>query len=122
MSQYFGDFLSQKRKEKGLTLRSIADKINLSASYISDIEKGRRNPPEINLLENLAEILSLTDEEKILFFDMAGEARNEISPDLPEYIMDTPIARTALRKARDSKADDKMWEDFIAIMDSDEEE
>lgn len=120
MPSKFGDFITDKRKEYGISLRGMADELNIAAPYLSDIEKGRRNPPNIEMLEKIASILKLTASEKDIMFDYAGEERNEISPDLPEYIMDMPEARTALRKARDKGKNADFWEKISQTLDKDE--
>ena len=43
----FGDFLQKKRMERQLTLRKMAELLGFSAPYLTDIEKDRRNPPEM---------------------------------------------------------------------------
>ena len=96
----FGKFITKRRKEKGLSLRKMADLVGFSPAYWSDIEKGRRNPPNIDKLEEIAEILNLSQEEKENMIDMASEDRDEIPMDLPEYIKGSELARTALRKAK----------------------
>ena len=53
----FGDFVNSMRKgraENGgdILLRDLADRLGWSVSYLSDILKGRRNPPEMKHLEN----------------------------------------------------------------------
>ena len=82
----FGEFLQRKREEKQITLRKMAEMLHVSAPYLSDIEKGRRNPPEMEKLEQISQILLLTDEEKSAMLDLAGKMRNSVAPDLPEYI------------------------------------
>ena len=86
MRKTFGSFLEQKRKEKGMTMRQFADLIPMSAPYLSDIEKNRRNPPPIDKLNRIAEVLCLTEEENIEMLNLAGSGRDEVAPDLPEYI------------------------------------
>lgn len=113
----FGEFIADKRKSKDITLRKMAELLDISPAYLSDIEKSRRNPPDINILENIALILSLTEEEKYKMFDLAGKDRNEVSPDLPGYIMNKPVVRVALRKANRQSATDKDWEEFIKNLD-----
>lgn len=56
-----GDYLKEKRKEKGLSLRQLAYKINLSHTNISDIEKGVIKK-ESSILRILG-ALNLTPEE-----------------------------------------------------------
>ncbi|RBR30064.1 helix-turn-helix domain-containing protein [Enterococcus cecorum] len=119
MAGEFGAYIAQKRLEKDVKLKPIAEKLGVSVTYLSDIIKGRRNPPDIDGLEALAEILGLTEEEKNIMFDLAGRERNQVSPDLPEYIMDEtlPNARVALRRARNAKLGDNFWKEVNRIID-----
>ena len=48
--QNFGEFLQRKRTEKQITLRKMAEMIGITAPYLTDIEKDRRNPPEKDTL------------------------------------------------------------------------
>ncbi|RXM70704.1 helix-turn-helix domain-containing protein [Clostridium tetani] len=120
----FGEFIVEKRKQREISLRKMADLVDLSPAYWSDIEKGRRNPPNINKLEEIAKLLGLSHEEKDLMIDMASEDRDEIPMDLPEYIKESNLARTALRKARkmdviegNSDVTNKAWIEFIRALD-----
>ena len=81
----FGEFVAEKRKKKDISLRKMADLLDLSPAYWSDIEKGRRNPPNINKLKEIANLLGLSQEETDMMIDMASEDRDEIPMDLPEY-------------------------------------
>ena len=119
MAGEFGAYIAQKRLEKDVKLKPIAEKLGVSVTYLSDIIKGRRNPPDIDGLKALAEILGLTEEEKNIMFDLAGRERNQVSPDLPEYIMDEtlPNARVALRRARNAKLGDDFWKEVNRIID-----
>ena len=47
----FGGFLRRKREESKITLRKLAVELDCSAPYLSDVEKGHRNPPELSRLE-----------------------------------------------------------------------
>lgn len=108
----FGKFIADKRKALGKTLRGMAAELGIAPAYLSDIEKGRRYPPDINKLMQIAEILKLTEDEKHTMFDLAGEGKNTIAPDLPEYIMSSNKVRVALRKAREV-ATEEDWEEFL---------
>ena len=108
----FGEFLQKKRLENEITLRKMAELIGITAPYLTDIEKDRRNPPEIQKLDKIAEILSLTEEEKAVMFDLAGKQRNSVAPDLPDYIMKRDYVAAALRTARDLDADEDDWLKF----------
>lgn len=126
MSSKFGDFIAEKRKQNDISLRKMAELLDISPAYWSDIEKGRRNPPNINKIEEIAKILGLTPEETDYMIDIASEDRDEIPMDLPDYIKVSGLARTALRKARkiesEGKSDitEKAWIEFIKALDEKE--
>ncbi len=120
----FGKFITEKRKLKKISLRGMAELLELSPAYWSDIEKGRRNPPKIDKLEELSNILELSQQELDKMIDMASEGRGEIPMDLPDYIKNNELAKVALRKAsRINNTDDnidvtnKAWEEFIKALD-----
>ena len=119
MAGEFGAYIAQKRVEKDVKLKPIAEKLGVSVTYLSDIIKGRRNPPDIDGLAALADALNLNEEERDEMFDLAGRERNQVSPDLPEYIMgeDIPTARVALRRARNSNLGDDFWQEVNQIID-----
>lgn len=119
MTGDFGAFIARKRLEKDVKLRPIAEKLGVSVTYLSDIIKGRRNPPDIDGLEALAEILGLSKEEHDEMMDLAGRERKQVSPDLPDYIMDEslPSVRVALRKAKSQHLGDDFWQEVNQIID-----
>ena len=109
----FGAFLQMKREEKGITLRKMAELLGFSAPFLSDVEKDRRNPPDLSKLEQIAEILGLSYEEKQTMFNLAGKKRDSVAPDLPEYIMSRDYVAAALRTARDLDAGEEEWLRFV---------
>jgi transcriptional regulator with XRE-family HTH domain len=128
MAGEFGSYINEKRKGRGsdggdILLRDIAKAMgNMSVSYLSDIIKGRRNPPDKKWLEIIAEVLSLTAEEKAEMYDLAGRERDEAAPDLPDYIMDKniPHVRAALRKANNKGLGDEFWKKVYEEIDNKE--
>ena len=44
MNGKFGEFIAEKRKSRGLTLRGLAAELGIVPAYMSDIEKGHRYP------------------------------------------------------------------------------
>lgn len=129
MAGEFGAYINEKRKGRGanggdVLLRDLAKAMgNMSVSYLSDIIKGRRNPPDKKMLEIMASVLSLTPEEKSEMYDLAGRERDEAAPDLPEYIMDEniPHVRAALRKANKKGLGDDFWKRVYDEMDKKED-
>lgn len=119
MAGEFGAFIARKRIEKDVKLKPIAEKLGVSVTYLSDIIKGRRNPPDMDGLVALADALDLCEEERNEMYDLAGKERNQVSPDLPDYIMgeDIPTARVALRRARKNNLGDDFWQEVNKIID-----
>ncbi len=119
MAGEFGAYLAEKRLEKDVKLKPMAEKMGVSVTYLSDIIKGRRNPPEKEGLAIIAECLNLSQEETDHLYDLAGRERNQVSPDLPEYIMDEsiPNARVALRRAKQANLGDDFWQEVNKIID-----
>lgn len=121
MDTKFGEYVKAKRMEKGVNLRKLAELLGIVPAYMSDIEKGRRYPPDKDKLYKIAEVLSLTESETNEMFDLAALAKeNTVSPDLPEYIMGSEKARVALRIARDINAGDKVWQEVIDMLEAQE--
>ena len=109
---YFGAFLKAKRREREIPVRLMAEIIGVSPGYYCDIEKGRKYPPNREMLDKILLELRLSDEDKAIFFDLAGKARSEAPPDLPEYINQNEVVRVALRLAKDT-GDSDDWKYFI---------
>jgi len=108
----FGEFLSDKRRTKEIPSLQMAEAVGLSASYYCDIEKNRKAPPDIDILEKIIAELGLANEDRVQFFDLAGKARSGVAPDLPGYINENEVVRVALRVAKD-KASAEDWKQFI---------
>ena len=105
----FGEFVKDKRQKLGITLRAFADALHIAPSYMSDIEKGKRNAPTQDILENMSQILKLNDEDKNTLFDLAANSKNEIAQDLTTYVSENPKVRVALRRAKELNLGDDDW-------------
>ena len=75
----------------------MAEKINLSAAYLSAIENNKRTAPE-DMKENLYRAYSLSEEQKLEFARLVAESRKKVEIGLsgiqaelfPEYV-DTAV-------------------------------
>lgn len=59
MRELVGRNFTRLRREKGLTQERVAELSGLSQQYLSDLERGRRNPTIITLYE-LAQALGVS--------------------------------------------------------------
>lgn len=110
----FGSFVRQKRLEREMSLRTLAQKLELSPVYMSNIENNLKPAPSQAKLDKLAQLFMLDKADTELMWDLAAKSRKQrVSVDLPEYIMDRDIVRVALRTARECEATDADWQEFI---------
>ena len=116
--QSFGSFIIKKRMEIQMTAREFSKRINLSPVYICDTEKDRRPAPRAEILDRMANALSLSGNDKDKFYDLAAKSKNIVSEDLPEYIMKNNEVRQALRMSKDLDIDMMMWQDFMTQMEN----
>lgn len=115
MEKLFGAFISNKRKEKQMSLRGFARMLGISPVYLSCIERGERAAPTYNILEKIAQMFMLNDEEKELMYDLAAKSKKSVSlaSDLLIYIDENKTVHKALRLAKKCEADEKDWQTFI---------
>lgn len=113
----FADFLALKRKDAGITIKDMAQKLKISAAYYSHFESGDRKAPEREVQDQLADILELSSAERLQLYDLAGQTRGIVAADLPDYIDSNPYVRVALRKTRDSRIGKEQWLAFIRSLD-----
>lgn len=109
----FGIFLKEKRAKCGLSGRAVAEAFGVSAAYIFDLEWDHRKPPnDLEKLEKFASILNMNPLEKDIMYDLVGQARKELPPDLQQYIKKHGYVTDYLRIARDLKATEDDWQMF----------
>ena len=76
-SETFGVYIRKLRVEKGFGQRELAQKINIAASYLNDIEKNKRAAPKKELLKKISTILEI---DLRALYDLAGSSKNKIAP------------------------------------------
>ena len=112
----FGEYIKEKRLEKGITLRGFAEIIDISPVYMCNLEKGRRPAPSEAIMEKIIERLMLNKEERNLIYDLAAReqtAKNPVPKDLNGFLKDNRVIVSALRTAKDLDATDEEWQEFI---------
>lgn len=83
-----GENMKKYRKEKGLTQRELADKLNIATNSLSRYEIGERRPP-IEMIEKIAEILNVTPIQ--LMYD--EEVENTLNQSAAETSFDDEVKR-----------------------------
>lgn len=116
VSHTFGSFMRLKREEKGISLRSFAKELEITAAYLSDVENGNRPAPK-SRLNTICDKLCLTQEDRDTFFDLAALTCGNHYEDINPYLTQNEAARIALRKARDAGLSDSWWQEIVSKID-----
>lgn len=98
-----GERLREIRKNKNMTLKDIAKKINTSTGFLSDIENNK-SIPSINKLEDICNALNIS--LGTFFRDVSGDEElslSEILRDIYNNVPDTelPLAAQIVKKLID---------------------
>lgn len=92
---FLGEKIRILRKQYRLTLKQLAQKSNISSSYLCDIEKGRSNP-SLETLENIAAALKVSPSSLLygdapLIAEDTGTVNVVKVPLLKEVSLDQPL-------------------------------
>ncbi len=112
----FGIYLTQKRQEKGFTLRELASLVNISHTYLFNIENGLKSPPNDKLLLELADALDLSENAKRIWFDVSAKTKYffdksnyHLPTDILKYLSDCGSACDMIKKANELNITDEIW-------------
>lgn len=82
-NELFGNYIRNLRLKKQIGQRELARKIGVSASYLNDIEQNKRPSPRVEVLEALTDVL---EADIPTINDLAGLSKNDLPPDILEFI------------------------------------
>lgn len=79
-----GEFLKKARKDKGMSQKELAQKSNLSVSYIQQLERGEKNNPSIEAVSSIAaaldvELSKLIDIDNLIDLSSLEKLKSAIS-------------------------------------------
>ena len=87
MEYKLGKFILEKRKEKRMSLRELASRAEISATYLSDIENGRKEyDVSKNVLVKIKNALELNEIDTETLYSLAKESTNGVPVDVIETI------------------------------------
>ena len=109
----FGQFISEQKCKHSHQSIELAEMLNISMGYLSQLEHGKRVCPDQKLLEKMIEVFNLNEEERCIIYDLYEKASGKLSPDIVEYVQSKNIVKKALRAAKALNATDNDWEMFI---------
>lgn len=105
----FGEALRRLRRAKEMSLADLADSIECSIVYMSDVERGRRNPPS---LEKIRRLLDRMGEEHRLAEMLVLAARSRQSIEISVKDKNEQVADMLAALAR--RCDEGSMDDELA--------
>ena len=114
----FGEYISEKRLEKNISIRTFAKTIGISPSYLCEIEKGVRTAPRYEILLKIKDAFALDTAEMEMLMDMAAESKNRqtVAEDIVSYICKNKIVYQVLRTSLRNNVDMNKWENILDIV------
>lgn len=109
----FGSYVAQKRRRAGLTQREAAKHLGITAAYLCDVENGKRGSFDFMRLYKFALMTGLSEAEKSILYDLAGENRGVISPDISQYLSKNAYIFAALRTVQTLNANEEDWHTML---------
>ena len=103
-----GDIINESRVTKRLGLRALARELNITASYLSDIENDRRVPSE-TVLRDMARVLELD-------FDQLMQEAGRLGEGTEQYLRDNQLAGTLFRRIARSQLDREALEKLMSSL------
>lgn len=62
----FGPYIRDLRKKRGLTLKQVEKAARVSNAYVSQLERGVRNPPHPDILKRLANVYGVPHRDLLI--------------------------------------------------------
>lgn len=101
----FGEKLRELREGSKKRLKDLADALDCSVVYVSDVELGRRNPPSAERIKKIASFLKKDPTELL---DLAAHERRRIELEINENKPKHAKAALLLARQWDHFTDDEI--------------
>ena len=98
----FGDFLREVIKQAGISQSAFYAAVDITKPYFYDILSGKVNPPPPDVQYKMLEVLSLDEQQRNIFLNLAAAGRNEIPADIAKLIVEHPLELEKIRMALSS--------------------
>lgn len=116
-----GNFIIKKREQYNLTARKLAQMLDISASYLCDVEQGRKKPPftieKQSFYNGLIHVFCLDNDEINYMYNCVDEDLKDkddaIAPDLFSYIKENELNMAAFREIKELNPSNDELEDAI---------
>ena len=103
----FGKYIRKLRIDHAITLRQMADAIELSPSFLSSVETGKRNITP-SYFDNVVRYFQLNDQDTAELRNLADISKNEISLSIKEATFEQKNSAIAFARRLNSLTTDDL--------------
>ena len=114
MPATFGSFVKQMRQSRHMAQTDMAASMDISCSWPSDIEADRRKAFDAVRCQQIIQLLGLTPAQQCLLYDLAGQSRETVPPDIEQYIRQNSWVKDAVRFFRDTGMTKADWQKMLS--------
>ena len=114
INKSFGSFIREIRIENKIGQRELALKIGVAPSYLNDIEKNKRAAPKLHIIKKISSMLNI---DLNLLNDLAGISKNDLAPDITDYIKKNPKIISLIRTFKNNNLSDNEFNQLENIVD-----
>ncbi|MBE6156511.1 MAG: helix-turn-helix transcriptional regulator [Firmicutes bacterium] len=79
------------RASNNLTLTSLSEELNLSLTYLRDLENGNRKPNE-KIVESLITFYNLDNAQKRILYDAVAKSTDSLPFDIVRFLKNNPVS------------------------------
>lgn len=83
----FNTFLKNKLEQNNLSKNKFAKMLGVSPTYVGDMIRGTKGPPDIELQIKIADCLNILGSERDIFFNRIAKEKNEIPCDIYKEVL-----------------------------------
>ncbi len=109
----FGSHIRQIRLQRNIGQRELAEKIGIAASFLNDIEKGKRSAPKPNVIKKISIILESDIDE---LNDLAGISKRSVAPDIGEFIENNPRIISLIRSIKKNNLNEEQIKEIENLL------
>ena len=103
----FGKFLRKLRIDALCTMKEMSDGLEISVSYLSAVETGKRDIPK-NWIEKIIKFFNLNEQQQIELTNSVNDSLTEINFNLSGFSQDKRIAALIFARKLEELDDDEI--------------
>lgn len=115
----FGIYLKYLRNRQKMPLRQLSKLIGISYTHLSNVENGRRTPPEHDKIITISNVLETTKIEKQRLLELAEQSKmivHGIPDEISNYMLRNNKAIEAVKTAKSLNYSNEQWQGIIDDM------